>query len=86
MAARSGCKFGTRPAKNDSGLWVRRGTVLNGRPDLWLTRFAAPLYYRGALAAILVYDITNEESFHDIKVWLEGQRSNVSPSTQLSGS
>lgn len=32
----------------------------------------APLYYRGALAAILVYDITNEDSFNDVKIWLEG--------------
>lgn len=35
-------------------------------------RSMAPLYYRGALAAILVYDITNEDSFRDVKIWLEG--------------
>jgi GTPase SAR1 family protein len=33
----------------------------------------APLYYRGALAAILVYDVTDESSFDDIKIWLEGE-------------
>jgi len=33
----------------------------------------APLYYRGALAAILVYDVTDESSFDDIKIWLEGK-------------
>jgi GTPase SAR1 family protein len=33
----------------------------------------APLYYRGALAAILVYDITNADSFNDVKIWLEGE-------------
>ena len=40
---------------------------------------AAPLYYRGALAAILVYDITNADSFADIKIWLEELRQNMSP-------
>ncbi|KAK4047258.1 hypothetical protein OIV83_005562 [Microbotryomycetes sp. JL201] len=42
-------------------------------------RSMAPLYYRGALAAILVYDITNEDSFDDIKVWLDELRRNMSP-------
>ncbi|KAL8292914.1 hypothetical protein RQP46_000608 [Phenoliferia psychrophenolica] len=40
----------------------------------------APLYYRGALAAILVYDITNMESFNDVKIWLEEVRQNMAPS------
>lgn len=38
--------------------------------DVFLS--SAPLYYRGALAAILVYDITNLDSFRDIKTWLDG--------------
>ncbi|GAA5857863.1 hypothetical protein JCM1840_000941 [Sporobolomyces johnsonii] len=41
-------------------------------------RSMAPLYYRGALAAILVYDITDENSFQDIKIWLEELRKNMS--------
>lgn len=32
----------------------------------------APMYYRGAHAAILVYDITSEESFQDMNSWVEG--------------
>jgi GTPase SAR1 family protein len=32
----------------------------------------APMYYRGAHAAILVYDITSEESFQDMSSWVEG--------------
>ncbi|KNZ54886.1 hypothetical protein VP01_2823g4 [Puccinia sorghi] len=35
-------------------------------------RSMAPMYYRGANAAILVYDITNMESFFDIQNWLDG--------------
>lgn len=40
--------------------------------DIHQSLDSAPLYYRGALAAILVYDCTNEASFNDIKIWLEG--------------
>ncbi|POW00727.1 hypothetical protein PSHT_12885 [Puccinia striiformis] len=36
-------------------------------------RSMAPMYYRGANAAILVYDITNKESFLDIQNWLNGE-------------
>lgn len=31
----------------------------------------APLYYRDAAAAILVYDITSESSFHALKNWIK---------------
>ncbi|KAG2228282.1 hypothetical protein INT45_011074 [Circinella minor] len=34
-------------------------------------RAMAPMYYRGAQAAILVYDITSEESFTDMNTWVE---------------
>lgn len=37
-------------------------------------RAMAPMYYRGAHAAILVYDITSEESFTDMNAWVEGNR------------
>lgn len=32
----------------------------------------APMYYRGAHAALLLYDITNASTFEDVKGWLEG--------------
>ncbi|KAG8739639.1 hypothetical protein FRC10_005375 [Ceratobasidium sp. 414] len=35
-------------------------------------RSMAPMYYRGASAAILVYDITSASSFDDVKVWIDG--------------
>lgn len=35
--------------------------------------FKAPMYYRKANAAMLVYDITSEDSFYDIKDWVSGR-------------
>lgn len=35
------------------------------------------MYYRGAQAAILVYDITSKESFLDMNTWVEGMPSTV---------
>merc|ERR1712083_438491 len=34
----------------------------------------APLYYRGAHAALIVYDMTNRESFENAKTWVEEVR------------
>ncbi|XP_031129395.1 ras-related protein RABF2b-like [Ipomoea triloba] len=31
----------------------------------------APMYYRGAAAAVIVYDITNQESFERAKKWVQ---------------
>ena len=35
----------------------------------------APIYYRGANAAIIMYDLTRLESFDDVRMWLEGMLS-----------
>ena len=35
------------------------------------------MYYRGAIAAILVYDITNSDSFEQTKSWVEELKSNL---------
>lgn len=32
----------------------------------------APMYYRGAQASLLVYDITNPTSFEELKGWVKG--------------
>ncbi|KAI8442584.1 rab GTPase, partial [Phakopsora pachyrhizi] len=40
-------------------------------------RSMAPMYYRGANAAILVYDLTNQESFSDIQNWIDELRQNM---------
>jgi len=40
-------------------------------------RCMTPMYYRSAEAAILVYDITNEQTFASIKRWVDELKSNV---------
>lgn len=35
----------------------------------------APMYYRGAAAAIVVYDITRQNTFKTLKNWIEELRS-----------
>lgn len=45
-------------------------------------RGMARLYYRTALFAVLVYDITNLDSFNDVKNWIDEVRTN-SPTTSI---
>lgn len=50
------------------------------RLQLWDTagqerfRSISKLYYRGASAGILCYDVTSEQSFEEMKLWLEEMR------------
>jgi len=37
----------------------------------------APLYYRGAVSALLVYDITNRTSFEKVKDWVNELNRNI---------
>jgi small GTP-binding protein len=39
----------------------------------------APMYYRGAQAAIIVYDITNQESFSKAKAWVRELQRQANP-------
>ena len=39
----------------------------------------APMYYRGAQTAVVVYDITNEESFARAKNWVKELQRQASP-------
>eukprot|EP01121_Diplochlamys_sp_Union-15-3_P018648 TRINITY_DN6842_c0_g1_i1.p1 TRINITY_DN6842_c0_g1~~TRINITY_DN6842_c0_g1_i1.p1 ORF type:complete len:208 (-),score=35.17 TRINITY_DN6842_c0_g1_i1:77-700(-) len=40
-------------------------------------RSLAPMYYRGAVSAILVFDLTNQESFRKMKEWVNELQTNV---------
>ncbi|KAB7505407.1 Ras-related protein Rab-5B [Armadillidium nasatum] len=39
----------------------------------------APMYYRGAQAAIVVYDITNQDTFERAKTWVKELQRQASP-------
>lgn len=36
-------------------------------------------HYRNAVGALLVYDVSNEESFNNLSYWLEELRKNLDP-------
>ena len=40
-------------------------------------------YYRGAKGCVVVYDITNERSFNNVKGWIEAIRKNASADVQI---
>ena len=48
---------------------------------VWCNRYAslAPLYYRGAAAAVVVYDITNTESFSKAQFWVKELQKHGNP-------
>ncbi len=39
--------------------------------------YVRPLYYRGAMGALLVFDLTNRESFEHLANWIDEVRSNI---------
>lgn len=76
MTSTTGAFFVTKKVHVD-GLKVRL--------QLWDTagqerfRSMAPMYYRGANAALLLYDITNAATFDDIRGWLAELKKNCPP-------
>lgn len=51
---------------------VRKTCLFGNESGLRWCRSMAPMYYRGATAAILVYDITNQKTFQAIQGWVQG--------------
>ncbi|CCM04800.1 uncharacterized protein FIBRA_06993 [Fibroporia radiculosa] len=82
-------KFDPKNTTSTTGaLFVTKKIYVDGikvRLQLWDTagqerfRSMAPMYYRGANAALLLYDITNAASFDDVRGWLEELKKNCSP-------
>ena len=58
----------------------------NVKIEIWDTagqeryRSLAPMYYRGAQAAIVVFDLTNHESFEGAKSWVKELQRRGDPS------
>jgi small GTP-binding protein len=79
-------KFDPRNTTSTTGaFFVTKKVYVDGlkvRLQLWDTagqerfRSMAPMYYRGANAALLLYDITNASTFDDIRGWLEELKKN----------
>jgi small GTP-binding protein len=82
-------KFEPKNTTSTTGaFFVTKKVYVDGlkvRLQLWDTagqerfRSMAPMYYRGANAALLLYDITNMSTFNDIRGWLEELRKNCPP-------
>ncbi|KAJ7179442.1 P-loop containing nucleoside triphosphate hydrolase protein [Mycena filopes] len=77
-----------RTTSTSGAFFVTKKVYVNGlqvRLQLWDTagqerfRSMAPMYYRGANAALLLYDITNASTFDDIRGWLEELKKNCQP-------
>lgn len=81
-------RFSARTTATTGALFVSHKTDFNGLPvrlQIWDTagqerfRSLAPIYYRGANAAIIMYDLTRLESFNDVRIWIEELRKNCDP-------
>ncbi|KAJ3880604.1 P-loop containing nucleoside triphosphate hydrolase protein [Lentinula edodes] len=82
-------KFDPKNTTSTSGaFFVTKKVYVKGlkvRLQLWDTagqerfRSMAPMYYRGANAALVLYDITNASTFEDVRGWLEELKKNCPP-------
>ncbi|EGO01606.1 hypothetical protein SERLA73DRAFT_120279 [Serpula lacrymans var. lacrymans S7.3] len=82
-------KFDPKNTTSTTGaFFVTKKVYVDGlkvRLQLWDTagqerfRSMAPMYYRGANAALLLYDITNASTFDDVRGWLEELKKNCPP-------
>ena len=82
-------KFDPKNTTSTTGaFFVTKKVVVDGvkvRLQLWDTagqerfRSMAPMYYRGANAALLLYDLTSKPSFEAVRGWLEELKKNCAP-------
>uniref|UniRef100_A0A8U7NRD9 RAB41, member RAS onco family n=1 Tax=Corvus moneduloides TaxID=1196302 RepID=A0A8U7NRD9_CORMO len=86
--ARSGCSCGTQPARRGSSfpapsvtlLWLSLSLTSQVRLQLWDTagqerfRSLIPSYIRDSTIAVVVYDITNLNSFQQTSKWIDDVR------------
>jgi small GTP-binding protein len=83
--------FEDRPPTIGSAFVTREITTEYGRASLqiWDTagqeryRSLVPMYSRGAAIAVVVFDLTNHESFEDIGMWIDQVKSEASHDCQI---
>ena len=77
--------FATDTKSTIAAAFMTKRVVVNGRKlrlQIWDTagqerfRSMAPMYYRGASGAVLVYDVTNSESLDAVRAWVQELRNN----------
>jgi len=62
---------------------TKDGKSYNVKLQIWDTggqerfQYVRPLYYRGSMGSIVLFDLTNRESYDHIPKWLEEVRSNA---------
>ena len=64
-----GVEFGSKVLKSKSGLTVRLQVWDTAGQESF--RSITRSYYRGAIGALLVYDITNVSTFESLPTWLK---------------
>lgn len=68
---------------------VKVSEQVDARIQIWDTagqeryRGMTPMYYHGASAALIVYSITERESFKEVDMWAKSLRDHAQPTTQL---
>ena len=76
-----GVEFATRTITTESGDVIKAQIWDTAGQDRY--RAIASSYYRGAMGALLVYDITKLKSFENIEKWLQELRDNGQPNMAL---
>jgi small GTP-binding protein len=75
-----GSAFVTRPFSTDAGLVQLQIWDTAGEERY---RSLVPMYSRGAAVAVVVFDISNRESFDDVETWIHQVRNDVNPRCRI---
>ena len=76
-----GVEFATKTITTESGHVIKAQIWDTAGQDRY--RAIASSYYKGALGALLVYDITKEQSFENVNKWLSELRNNGAENMML---
>lgn len=75
-----GVEFGSKIIKiNDKNIKIQIWDTAGQETFRSITR----TYYKGCAAVLLVYDVTNKESFKNLTYWLQEIKENIEPYTKI---